>query len=206
MPLLPIDPAQRRRAILLVGVLVVGLGYVYYNYVYSRFTAKVEELRAHLETLQAHVERARVLVRRYGPDLPAKVKFYEQQLTVLEELIPRGEEVPELLEAVATQAQITRVDLARIKPAAVEAGPFYTRHQYEMSVVGEYHQVGLYLARIASLSRIIKPTRMTIAPAPAGARREESAAPVQASFLIETFVVGGAAAGEAAGAPASESE
>ncbi|MBI4513422.1 MAG: type 4a pilus biogenesis protein PilO [Gemmatimonadetes bacterium] len=206
MPLLPVDPAQRRRALLLLGALILGGGYLYYQYVYSRFTAKVTEVEDHLETLQAHVDRARRLAQRYGPDLPSKVKFYERQLAALEQLIPKGEEVPELLDAIATQARITRVDLSKIKPAAVEEGVYYTRHQYEMGVVGEYHQVGQYLARIASLSRIIRPTRMTIAPAPAAARKEGSVAPVEASFLIETFVMGGSSAGAPAEAATSESE
>lgn len=206
MPLLPVDPAQRRRALLLLGALILGGGYLYYQYVYSRFTAKVAQVEDRLETLQAHVDRARRLAQRYGPDVPSKVKFYERQLAALEQLIPKGEEVPELLDAIATQARITRVDLSKIKPAAVEEGVYYTRHQYEMGVVGEYHQVGQYLARIASLSRIIRPTRMTIAPAPAGARKEASVAPVEASFLIETFVMGRASAGAPAEAATSESE
>lgn len=203
MPFLPDDPKKRQQALVLLGIVILGAGYLYYEYVYTPMTEGVEQLEERIDVLHAQNDRAKRLAQRFGTDLQEKVKVYEQQLHALEELIPRGQEVPELLNAIATQAQISRVDLSRIRPASVDEGPYYSKYVYELAIIGEYHDVGRYLARIASLPRIIKPTNLTVSPAPAQARKEDSVAPVQATLLIETFVMGPIGTTEAPAAAAS---
>lgn len=190
MAFLPADPKKRQQALMLIGVLVVLLGYLYYDYVYTPMREEVAQLNGRLEALQTQNERAKRIAQRFGADLQEKVKLYERQLSALEDLIPKGQEVPELLNDIATEAQLSRVDLSRIRPASVDQGPYYTKHVYELAIIGEYHQVGRYLARIASLPRIIKPTNVNVIPAPPQARKPDAVAPVQATFLIETFVMG----------------
>lgn len=190
MPLLPADPKKRQQALILLGVFALLMGYLFYQYYYTPLVQRVDLLAQRHEALLAQNERAKRIAQRFGADLQEKVKLYERQLSALEDLIPRGQEVPELLNAIATQAQLSRVDLSRIRPASVDQGAYYTRYVYELAVIGEYHDVGRYLARIASLPRIIKPANLTVARAPQQARKQESVAPVQATFLIETFVMG----------------
>ncbi len=203
MPLLPDDPKKRQQTLILLGIVLLGLGYVYYEYVYTPMQEEVDRLRERVEALHSQNERAKRLAQRFGTDLQEKVKLYERQLASLEDLIPRGQEVPELLNAIATQAQISRVDLSRIRPASVEQGPYYSKFVYELAVIGEYHDVGRYLARIASLPRIIRPTNVNVTPAPQQARKEESVAPVQATLLIETFVMGAGAQAQPSGPAAT---
>lgn len=190
MPLLPDDPKKRQQALVLIGVMVLLGAYLYYHYYYTPMVESVDQLGQRLEALQTQNERAKRIAQRFGTDLQDKVKLYERQLAALEDLIPKGQEVPELLNAIATQAQLSRVDLSRIRPASVDQGPYYTKYVYELAVIGEYHEVGRYLARIASLPRIIKPANLNVSRAPPQARKQESIAPVQATFLIETFVMG----------------
>jgi type IV pilus assembly protein PilO len=190
MPLLPDDPKKRQQVLILTGVLVLLGAYLYYQYYYTPMVESVDRLGLRLETLQAQNDRAKRIAQRFGTDLQDKVKLYERQLAALEDLIPKGQEVPELLNAIATQAQLSRVDLSRIRPASVDKGAYYTKYVYELAVIGEYHEVGRYLARIASLPRIIKPANLNVSRAPPQARKADSVAPVQATFLIETFVMG----------------
>lgn len=190
MPLLPADPKKRQQALILLGVFALLMGYLYYQYYYTPLVEEVNALGQRHESLLTQNERAKRIAQRFGTDLQDKVKLYERQLAALEDLIPRGQEVPDLLNAIATQAQLSRVDLSRIRPASVDRGPYYTRYVYELAVIGEYHDVGRYLARIASLPRIIKPANVAVARAPQQARKEGSVAPIQATFLIETFVMG----------------
>lgn len=205
MPLLPEDPKKRQQALILLGVLAILGAYLYYQYYYTPLRGEVDALGQRFEALQAQNERAKRIAQRFGTDLQEKVRLYEGQLSALEELIPRGQEVPELLNAIATQAQLSRVDLSRIRPASVDQSSYYIKYVYELQVIGEYHEVGRYLARIASLPRIIKPANVAVSRAPPQARKPESVAPVQATFLIETFVMGELAPVETP-APAASSD
>lgn len=189
MALLPDDPKKRQQTFLLVGLLLVAVGYLYREYVLKPRQEEIARLEQRVESLVAQNDRAKRLAQRFGTDLSEKVKLYERQLQVLEEFIPRDQEVPALLEAVATQAQLSGVDLSRIRPASVEPGAYYDKYTYELAVIGEYHDVGRYLARIGSLPRIIRPRNVNVTPAPQQARKEGSVAPVQTTFVIETFVM-----------------
>jgi Tfp pilus assembly protein PilO len=62
-----------------------------------------------------------------------------------------------------------------------------------MGVRGTYHDVGLFLSEIGSLSRIVTPTQLkiTVPPQPETNRRGEPL--INASFRIVTYVIPDAA-------------
>ena len=190
MALLAPDPKTRRTQLLLVG-LVLGLGW-YAGYTYY-FKGRQESLRIkenQLEALEQKNRRSRSLAARRD-DLNQRMEMYERQLLIFEEFIPQSEEVPELLDAISREAALTGVELARIRPRAATAGEgFYARQTWELSVMGDYHDIGRYLARIASLPRIIKPTNISLVPAARSRATRFMEAPLEVSLVIETFVVG----------------
>lgn len=188
MALLPADPRQRKQILILVILLIGGLIYVLYTYVIQPRGEQIAAEETRLEALQTKNRRSRALAARRD-DLQQQLTMIEQQLQVFENFIPESEEVPELLDAISSQAQLTGVELARMRPQAAELGEYYTKHTWELSVLGEYHDVGRYLARIASLPRIIKPTRLQVTPAPRNRATRDMQAPLEVSFNIETFVL-----------------
>lgn len=188
MALLPADPRQRRQILFLMVVVIGGLVYLFYNYMAKPRSATITQQQERLETLQTKNRRSRALAASRDK-LQEQLKTTERQLDVFENFIPQSEEVPELLDAISSQARLTGVTLARMRPQAAEPGQFYTKHTWEMSVLGEYQDVGRYLARIASLPRIIKPTKVQIAPAPKNRATRDMVAPLEVSFNIETFVL-----------------
>jgi Tfp pilus assembly protein PilO len=63
-----------------------------------------------------------------------------------------------------------------------------------MAVVGQYHQVAEFLTRVASLSRIVTPTNLTLSPKAQPPAAPGAAAPagptlLEARFSIETYVI-----------------
>lgn len=188
MALLPTDPKQRRQVLALLILLIGGGFYLIYDYVLSPRAEQVAEKQARLEDLETKNRRSRALAARRD-DLQEQINLVERQLEVFENFIPESEEVPELLDAISRQAQLVGVEFARMRPQAAELGQYYTKHTWELSVLGEYHDVGRYLARIASLPRIIKPTRLQITPAPRNRATRDMDAPLEVSFNIETFVL-----------------
>lgn len=205
MAVLPADPRGRKQALFLMLILVGAIWFVGFQYVLTPRAESIQVAEADLSVLETQNRRSRALAARRD-DLQERLRVQEQQLLIFEEFIPESEEVPELLDAISNQAQMTGVELTRIRPQAVEAGEFYMKQTWELSVLGDYHAVGTYLARIASLPRIIKPTNIQISPAPRSRATRNMEAPLEVSLNIETFVLGvpvETPTGEAEGAAAS---
>ncbi len=190
MALPPIDPQQRQK--LLLGlVLVMGLGYLVHSYLYSPKAEEVAALRTRLESLQEQNSVAKALSSGAGTaEIERRLALYREQLQTVEGLIPSSEELPDLLDAISAEAQRTGVEVTLIQPTGAEEEAFYTRRVYDVAVLGSYHAVGEFLARISSLPRIVTPVDLTLAARPqaGGAEGGEPGGRLEARFSVETYV------------------
>lgn len=183
----PTDPKQRNT--LIVGVLLLALMYPFYSFWYKGRREEVTVLQTRLETLEDQNRRAQVLAARGGGDLEERLALYERQVSKLEELIPAAEEVAGLLDDISRRGVRAGVEVNRIVPEPPEAGAFYTKTSYTMSVIGEYHAVAAFLAEVASLPRIVTPVELEIALFQTPALFPDYESPIQANFRIETYVL-----------------
>jgi len=145
--------------------------------------------RARLEGLEQRNRRARIEANQKDA-LEDRMAVMERQLRIFEEFIPDSEEVPELLDAISHEAALVGVEMIRLRPQSAEPGEYYTKQTWELAVVGEYHDIGRFLARVASLPRIIKPANIQISLAPQSRATRNMEAPLEVSLVIETFVIG----------------
>ena len=114
MALLPSDPAAQKRLIL--GLIpFIGL-FMYFQLVHGNRVDEADLLQADLEKLTATNNAAKAIAAQGGPELEKKLAIYEQHMRHLEELIPRREEVAELLYNMTLRAQATGVDLTNMRP------------------------------------------------------------------------------------------
>lgn len=194
MALIPSEP--RQRAALLIGFVALAGLYAFNEYWYKPEKEQVDTLEARLEQLEDRNRRARVLATRGMEELQERLAVFDRHLRQLETFIPRNEEVPRLLESMALEARRNGLgDLATITPEPAQPGAYYTKTSYEVSVIGQYHDVGRFLTAVASLPRIITPMDLqmsvrarTVSRGGAGARAEEPGQ-VDARFRIETYVL-----------------
>jgi type IV pilus assembly protein PilO len=186
MALLPTDPAQQKR--LLIGLVPLVLAFAYYQFVHTGRAETITGLESTLEQLERTNTTSRALAAQGGPELERRLAVYEQHMQRLEELIPRREQVPELLHSMTLRAQTSNVELTRVKPEGEEASPYYTRQSYEIGVRGTYHDVGQFLAQVGSLPRIITPTDFRVMAT--GFTDKKNGGPLlSASFRIITYIV-----------------
>jgi type IV pilus assembly protein PilO len=189
MALPPLD-AKQKRNLLFGTLLLLILAYGFYDRVHGPRAARVAGLEQRLETLQAQNSRARGLTRGHTGDVDSTLALYRRQLEAVEALIPSSEELPDLLDAISVEAQRTGVEISLIQPVGATEEQYYTRRVYDMAVLGGYHEIGEFLTRVASLSRIVTPTNLTLAPREGGQPAEADRAPrLEARFSIETYVI-----------------
>ncbi|MEZ4417443.1 MAG: type 4a pilus biogenesis protein PilO [Gemmatimonadota bacterium] len=191
MKLIPTEPKKRNA--LFIGILALLGLYAFQSYWYAPRKETMQEMEARLEQLTDQNRRAQILATRGGRELEERLALYERHLLRLEQLIPRSEEVPALLNSMSIEARQNDVDLALMRPdPQPETTEHYTKTVYQIGVTGNYHSVGRFLAAIASLPRILTPIDLDVATASAAQQRgadENADTPIQATFKIQTYTI-----------------
>lgn len=186
MPLIPDDPKQKQA----LAVIAVSLVVLYFanSLWYSGATEEVEALQARVENMQAQNRTAQALAIRAGQDTEERMALYERHIAQLEQLIPESAEVAALLNQITTVGRDVGVTVDMMRPEAEEPGDFYTKQTYEMRVFGEFHDIGRFLTRIASLSRILTPIDVSVEEF-TDPRAASFDAPVIVNFRFQTYIV-----------------
>ena len=193
MGLLPSDPKQQQKVLIgLVPLILLG---AYWYFFHGARAQEVADMRTRLESLEQNNNTARQIAGQGSvQDLKRRLALYQEHMERLEQLIPSGEEVPDLLNMIASRAEATGVRLALMRPEDDAATEFYRRQTFEMGVIGDYHAVGQFLSEVGSLPRIITPIDLTLR------RRGDTGTELNAGFRIETYVL--PQPGDSAAAPA----
>ncbi len=184
MAFLPSDAKKQR--LLLVGVLPLLAAGAYWYFVQQDQAQKLEAEQSRLEQLQTKNAAASALAAKGGPELKKKLAVYEEHLNTLERLVPKSEEVPDLLHDITMRAEESGVELNLLRPEKSLTADFYVRQSYAMSVVGPYASIGRFLSAVGSLPRVVVPLRMKLVPRVDKDRQGNQR--LQADFQIQTFV------------------
>lgn len=185
MALLPSDPEVQKKLVIALAPLLLLLAYWYF--LHGPKQKELAALETRLESLEAQNSSARARAQHGGLDLEKKLALYEEHIRHLEELVPRSEEVPELLYDLTLRARENGVELALLNPDDEEYGAHYILRTYNVAVYGTYHDIAGYLTAIGSLSRIVTPFDLKLQPRQEQTRSD--AVRLQAEFKIKTYVL-----------------
>ena len=115
---------------------------------------KIADLKSQYEQKSAELARARASVA----DLPRFEAEYEQlhqRWEMASELLPTERQLPTLLRKITLAGQQTGVTFTMFRPGAVQPSDFSTEMPISVSVSGDYHSVGSFLAELANMRRIV---------------------------------------------------
>jgi type IV pilus assembly protein PilO len=183
----PLDPKQKQALILAVVVILVGT-YGFLSYLYWPRSAEVAALKMRYDSLETRNASARALTQGMGEDPEATLAAYRRQLESVEGLIPSGEELPDLLDAISMEAQRSGVEISLIQPSGANDEAYYTKRTYDMAVLGRYHDIAEFLTRVASLPRIVVPRDVVLTPRTAAPGVADEVR-LEARFSVETYVI-----------------
>ena len=189
MALLP--ARDRDKYMMLIVIAAIGLSAAFYMYIWSPKAEELDLSQAHVDSLVIMNQRAKSeLAQGKTQELRAEAEKFAADLEVMRRLVPTGNEVPALLEQVSTAARRVGLDIADVQPLPLLQGDQYDAYKYRLSVRGDYHEIGVLLANIGSLQRIVAPINLTLAPAQAakGTAQRARTQPIEARFEIQTYV------------------
>ena len=183
----------RDQRLLAIGAIFIVVAAAYGWFVYKPKNAELTALETRVDTLAAQNQRARVeLSKGNAEELRAQAAQYRQNLTLMRQLVPTGNEVPALLEQVSTAARRVGLDLSEVQPEPVIPGDEFDTYRYKIGVVGPYHSLTAFLANVGSLTRIVAPINVDLAilknTQAAATRRRKDESVLELTFQIQTYV------------------
>jgi type IV pilus assembly protein PilO len=197
MALVPQNP--RNRNLLVVAILVVGLGAVYQQLVWTPKQVEVKALEARLDTLDSLNRIAKLEVAKgTAAKMRREAVEYGHELGVLRKLVPTENEVPALLESISSAARRAGLEFSDVQPDGVVNGDQFDTYRYKLAVTGPYHEVAEFMANIGSLPRIVAPINVDMKPsnrANADRRPKKNEQFLDVHFGVQTYVAHGPAKG-----------
>jgi type IV pilus assembly protein PilO len=144
----------------ILGLLVAGgmLGVFFLTHFlpfsYPVRKERVDALKAEYEQKSTELARARASVA----DLPRFEAEYQQlhdRWIMAAELLPADRQMPALLRKMTLAGEQTGVQFVTFRPGGVRPETYYTEMPIEITVHGDYHQTGAFLAELANMRRIV---------------------------------------------------
>lgn len=184
---------KRDQILISVSVITLALAGSYGYFMYLPKQDEIAVIEEHVTTLdKKNQEAAADLAANSIPKLQAQAKEYEASLKVLQQLVPKTNEVPALLENVSTAARRVGLDLASVEPMPVLVGEQFDTYRYKVSVKGGYHALAGFLTNVGSLNRIVAPVALDLKDAtPADAKKARPKAgesTLDTDFQIQTYI------------------
>jgi type IV pilus assembly protein PilO len=190
MGLLPQNP--RNQKLVVVALLAVGLAVTYQQLVWTPKNVELTEVSVRLDTLDSLNKLAkREVAKGSASKMKAEAEEFRRELDVLRRLVPTENEVPALLESIASAARRAGLELADVAPDGVTNGDEFNTHKYKLGLTGPYHEVAEFLSNVGSLPRIVAPINVALVPSsrPINERRpKKNQQFVDARFQIQTYV------------------
>ena len=179
-------------AILAIAVIVpLYFKSTMYPFTHASRQKTVMRLEARHNELSRDLEKARLLVR----NLERVEKEYEilrEQWQVAQTLLPEHNEVSNLLRKVTAAGQQSGVEFDLFRPQASVPRGFYADNPVEVTIMGGYHQTGVFLSRLANLNRIVNVSNLSVKGV---SDQDDSPYSLETSLTLTAYTLGSGGTG-----------
>lgn len=145
---------------LLLAILLAGgaLGVFYFTHLvpfgFANANEKLASLKSDYERKSSELARARASVADL-PRFEAEYDQLHQRWELASELLPTDRQLSTLLRKITLAGQQTGVSFVLFRPSGNRPAEYHTEMPVQISVQGNYHDVGAFLAELANMRRIV---------------------------------------------------
>ena len=160
------DPMTQKTIVLVIFLAIVA--YVYFftqlmPFFFQPRKVRIEALTADYEKISADLEKARKTVGNLEK-LEEEYERLHEKWIAAQSLLPLEKEVAELLRKVTRAGNQAGVDFQLFQPEPPINKEFIAENPVKIRVRGQYHQLGVFLSKVANLDRIINVSNIRITP------------------------------------------
>ena len=180
-------PTKKKVVILLV-ILGVLTG-VYYYLFFKPQQEELSRLGGELSTLKKQLDES-IAIHRDLEKFKAQVAELNRELQVVRTQLPDEKEIPELLKNVSSLGKESNLEFLLFRPKPEEPQQFYAKVPVELTVVGNYHNTGIFFDKVSKLPRIVNVVDFNMTRAPKDTRGKTDAGNetlVRTACLLNTY-------------------
>jgi type IV pilus assembly protein PilO len=176
--------------------LALLIGGVFWWQYLSPAMEEEKQKTARLEGLQREIRALEVTANKLA-EFQREVALLEAKLETLKRILPPEKETPDLMRKVQSLASQSSLLIKTFTPGQTVNKEFYQEWPINMSVEGNYHNLGIFFDRVGRLSRLVNIGNIKIA-----SRGDQTVSnTITASCVATTFVYVDAPPPPAPGAP-----
>lgn len=143
----------------LVVFVALAVAYVFFltplvPFGYKPRAESIGKLEGEYERISADLMKAKQTASRL-PQVKAEFEAMNVRWEEAKILLPTEKEMAELLTQVTIAGQRAGVDFLLFEPKPPTPKDIYVEHPVDVEIQGGYHDVGMFLSRLANLSRIV---------------------------------------------------
>lgn len=150
---------------LLIVLLLVVILYGFNRYIYEPNQIQIRTKQQELSRLSSSL----LHIRKTVEDLPrvkAELENLQREWQDLEKLIPRTENVTDVIHFVSQAERQSGVFIISIEPQPTQVKDLYTENPYRLQIEGSYHNFARFLTALSELQRIVNVSEMNLSMNP----------------------------------------
>jgi type IV pilus assembly protein PilO len=177
--------SKSKKLLILAGILAVMTG-LYFQSFFSPGQEELKVLDTELNKLIKELNDSKAITRDYQ-------KFKEQVAKLDAELknaltqLPNEKEIPEILKTITSLGKESNLEFTLFKPKPEEPQQFYANVPIELSVIGSYHNTGIFFDKVGKLPRIINVVDFNMTRTKEVRGKGESEVLLKTSCLVHTY-------------------
>ncbi len=189
---------------IVIGVLAFFIVvYFWHSRVYSRYDNQISLKNQELELVNTNLRNVEMKAKSLDA---LKLEYSElvDRYHEIESLLPEVKAVPSILVQLHTASSLTGTRITMVHPMPIASEEFYNVSEYEIEMIGTYHDVGKFVSYVANFPFIANVSEVKMEAQDAAIQSAESAAlgseqptqvvgkkkeTVTASFTLSTYFV-----------------
>jgi type IV pilus assembly protein PilO len=144
---------EQTKTIIAFALFTLAFGYLFIKYIWTPYSQRVEKARVEIEKINKDITKAKVAAKRFDKVL-AELNQLKKRAELSEKRLPRGKELPELIFELMRVTRKYDIRINYITPRPSVEKQFYFEDTYKMSITGDYHIVGLFIASMVTSDRV----------------------------------------------------
>ncbi len=128
--------------------------FLFYFFLYSPKTAEQRKLETQIAQVKTDIQKAEGVIRnlpKYKADLEDTKRKFEETVVML----PKTQEIPDLLRNISDLGKTAGLEFVSFVPAQEVQKDFYADIPINITLLGPYHNVGVFLDAVSKLDRIV---------------------------------------------------
>lgn len=167
-------------AYVLIAIIILGLFYFVYYKPKDEELTNIRDERVKVEQEVAHLRQKKQELDK----IEAELEQMKVTLSKLEAIIPKKEEISNILKSMQQLAYDTRLNITKFNQNPEIIKEFYAEQPISVAATGEYHNLAIFFDRLNSFQRLFNIEDFSIK----ALRTQTDAATISAEWNVKTYI------------------